>query len=293
MGLERDVEALRVRLRGLPSRDGDCIDDVAASLLTLAPVIVLVLSKELKVVYANSSFEELTGYLHDVSERVAAIEAVQEREKRIASELAQKEILLQELHHRVKNNLQVVSSMLSLQASSCADSRVVRLFRDSQTRVGAMSLVHRVLHESGDVSRLSFLRYLNELTSALRAAYSQPAQQIVVEVDVGDTLVDLEHATPCGLIAGELITNALKHAFVGRAAGTVRIQMSQGPASRVTLTISDDGVGLPLGDAARPSGLGLQLVHALTRQLDGKLTVHTSPGTTFAITFEETLSDSG
>ncbi len=224
--------------------------------------------------------------LQDVSERIEAIEAVQERETRIAKELQQKEILLQEVHHRVKNNLQVVSSMLSLQATTCDDPKLARLFSEGQDRLYAMSLVHRILYESGDVTRLSFTRYLEELTESLRAAYVSLGQRIVIQTNVQDDLLDLDQATPCGLIASELITNAFKYAFPERDIGTIRVTLQPAPGNKIRLCISDDGVGIPPGAAEESKNLGLKLVRALTRQLVGELQVRVDRGTEFVVIFD-------
>ena len=204
--------------------------------------------------------------------------------------LGEKESLLQEVHHRVKNNLQLVSSLLSLQASRIADAQVAELFLESRNRVRSMALVHENLYRAGNFARVPMAAHIGKLCAQLRRAYGLDENRVAVEVRVDDVQLGLGRAVSCGLIVNELVSNALKHAFPGDRRGTLRITMQRTPEGRHALSVSDDGVGLPPGVAvADADTLGLQLIDDLTRQLGGTLDTRSSPGgagVAFVVTFD-------
>ncbi len=207
-----------------------------------------------------------------VDERTRALtEEIEQRkaiEEALRASLNEKEVLLKEVHHRVKNNLQIVSSLLSLQAMRFGDE-LAAPFLDSQARVRAMALVHEKLYRAGDLSRIDFASYISDLTGFLIQAYTARGACIRCSVDVRNFTLGVDTAIPCGLAVNELVTNCLKHAFKGLDQGNIAITlvMNDGMAR---LELSDDGAGLPKDFCLeKVESLGLQLVMNLTRQLKG------------------------
>ncbi len=201
--------------------------------------------------------------------------------------LAEKEILLKEVHHRVKNNLTVVVSLLALKAKLVADAEARQALIDSQQRVRSMAMVHEELYRSGDLSKVDMGRYLSRLAARVVETYnSHPGLDIQVDVSEGIWL-SIEKAVPVGQIANELITNALKHAFLPGRPGKLWIKLSQ-EGEQMCFTVADDGVGLPEGvENAEGPTLGMQLVQVLTQQVAGSLEVRRQPGTTFVLWLTE------
>ncbi|MCW5889537.1 MAG: hypothetical protein KIT14_03200 [bacterium] len=197
----------------------------------------------------------------------------------------QAEVLLTEIHHRVKNNLQVISSLLSLQSRALPSPEARSLFTDSQNRVRSMALVHEKLYQSQDLARVDFGAYARELVSHLAKVYQRDAGAVRVRVDAGAVALPIEQAVPCGLIVSELLSNALKYAFPDGRAGCVEVTLAQEPDGRHRLAVRDDGVGLPTGfDVRTGRTLGLRIVATLTDQLGGALTATTDGGTAFVLT---------
>jgi two-component sensor histidine kinase len=211
-------------------------------------------------------------------------------EEKLRASLREKDTLLQELHHRVKNNLQIVSSLLYLQSQHSSEQDPRELFAKARQRIESMSLVHELLYRSDDLVSVDFATYLRRLTLALTSFYRDCHQtrQVAIEVRAMDAPFDLNRAIPCGLIVNELVTNSLKHAFPS-GPGRVRIGFSRSAAGDAwVLTVADDGVGLREDALQEPVTLGLQLVRALVSQLDGRLEVRRDKerrGTTFEIRF--------
>lgn len=224
----------------------------------------------------------LVGVAREITERKAT-------ENQIRASLHEKEVLLKEIHHRVKNNLQVITSLLSLQSAKIPNTEIQAILKESQTRVRSMALVHEELYQSEDFSRVDFADYIRRLTSNLFHTYQTGPVPISLAVDVEDVYLTVDAAIPCGLIINELVSNALKHAFHGREGGVITISLQHnGPM--FSLTVSDNGTGLPLSvDPATAETLGLQLVSTLTRQLGGVLVVYREEGTRFEVQFVEQL----
>ncbi|MEA3189659.1 MAG: hypothetical protein QOD77_241 [Thermoplasmata archaeon] len=215
-----------------------------------------------------------TGAMRDVTERRAA-------EARIEASLREKEVMLQEIHHRVKNNLQVVASLLNLQGQHAGDARTRELFQDSRNRIRSIALVHEKLYRSKDLSRLDFHDYLEDLVKELRRFYPK-SQSVAIVLDAQPLAVGVDAAINCGLVVSELVSNALKHAFPDGRPGVVRIALKDGSRpGRIEVTVADDGVGMagPFDPAAAPT-LGMQLVATIVRQLDGTIERLPGPGTT-------------
>jgi two-component sensor histidine kinase len=206
-------------------------------------------------------------------------------EEEIRASLQEKEVLLKEIHHRVKNNLQVISSLLNLQSAKAEEPVAIAVLTESKDRVRAMSLIHEKLYQSSNLSRLDFGEYIDDLAGSLLRSNEVALATISPRIETEAVPLDLDAAIPCGLIVNELVTNALKHAFPNDAQGEVWIELKRDNGS-VRLTVGDDGVGLPDGwDIQSSESLGMRLVTALVGQLDGNLTLNREGGTEFVITF--------
>lgn len=193
-------------------------------------------------------------------------------EQRIEAALNEKEILIKEIYHRVKNNLQVVASLLSMQGRSVEDQGVRALFDESAGRVLAMSQVHEQLYQSRDLASIEFKVYLGQLVARLAAQFAR--QGIHIDAALDDVVLGIETAIPCALIVNELVSNSVKHAFPDGRAGRVRVGLQVGADDRVVLSVSDDGVGLPPGFVpAQSRSLGWRLVLGLTNQIGGSLEI--------------------
>ncbi len=207
-------------------------------------------------------------------------------EKQIKASLREKELLLKEIHHRVKNNLQVISSMLYLQSYNIGDELALEMIRDSQNRVRSMALVHEKLYQSEDLAQVDFAEYIRSLVSHLFQSYKVNSSITQLKVNIGDVSMSINMAIPCGLILNELISNSLKHAFPDGRAGEIHVELRSDKAGKFTLVVSDNGIGLPQDLSLRETeSLGLQLVNTLVRQLEGAIELDGSGGTAFKITF--------
>ncbi|MCI0695685.1 PAS domain S-box protein [candidate division KSB1 bacterium] len=205
-------------------------------------------------------------------------------EERIKGSLKEKEVLLKEIHHRVKNNLQIISSLLNLQSGYIHDEQAGEMFKESRNRVKSMALIHEKLYQSKDLARIDFADYIRHLTAYLLRSYSVHSHGVNLKVDVDKILLDIDTAIPCGLIINELVSNSLKHAFPQGTAGEIRIGLHENPDGKMILIVGDNGAGLPTEiDFRNTESLGLQLVSTLTDQLDGTLELDRSQGTTFKI----------
>jgi PAS domain S-box-containing protein len=210
-------------------------------------------------------------------------------ERALQASLLEKEVLLQEIHHRVKNNLAVISSLLSLQSEALQDEQIRAAFQESHNRIHSMVRVHEQLYQSKDLARVDMAPYIRGLGNYLRRSFG--AHGVAITVDAQEVALTIDTAIPCGLIINELVSNALKHAFVTkkeRPSGQVdEIHISLClDAGRCKLTVRDNGSGLPAGvDVENPESLGLRLVNLLTQQIGSTLQVLSHPGTTFQLTF--------
>ncbi len=200
--------------------------------------------------------------------------------------IREKELLLKEVHHRVKNNLQIISSLLSLQAQEIRDPEMVRLFDESQTRVRSMALIHEQLYRSNDLARIDFAAYVQELVDNIKQGFGDVAARVdfYLDVESGPLLLDL--AIPCGMIVNELVSNAMEHAFAEDQPGEIRIAFGR-EGEGYCITVADNGVGMREGLAAgKATSTGLKVVQALTRQIHGRLEHAYHEGTAFSIHFD-------
>ena len=202
----------------------------------------------------------------------------------LESALAEKTILLKEIHHRVKNNLAVVSSLLSMKADHTRSAEAKLALEESQRRVYSMALIHEHLYGNDRLDRIDFAQYARQLVNRLHAAFANEPWRITIELNLAPIELGIERAVPCGLILNELLTNAFKYAFRGRAKGRIAVSFRQSPPGMEELTVEDDGVGLPAG-ARNGNSLGLRIVEVLTRQLDGTLTQEPCSGTRMVLRF--------
>jgi PAS domain S-box-containing protein len=211
--------------------------------------------------------------VRDVTDRKLA-------EQKIAASLREKETLLREVHHRVKNNLAVIGSMFYLQSSYTQDERTLHLLAECQDRVRSMALVHERLYQSGSLAQVDFAEYTKELCQRASQAYSPAPVNIRLEFELEKVLLNIEQAVPAGLVLNELISNALKHAFPGGRAGDIRVLLSSRDGG-FRLSVADSGVGLPDDDTLEGGkSLGLRLIRLLAKQLGAQFAfVRDRPGT--------------
>jgi PAS domain S-box-containing protein len=215
----------------------------------------------------------------DISDRKA-------EEERIRASLKEKEMLLGEIHHRVKNNLQIIDSLLDLQSARVQDPASLAMLRDSQNRIRSMAFIHQMLYQSRDFAQVDFSQFLESLVPVLVSSYGVDPNHINLFIDAVEVFLPINAAIPCGLVVNELISNALKHAFPEGRGGEIRIELKRGGNDTAYLAISDDGVGIPEDLVfEETSTLGLQLVMHLADQLGGEMTVKRSNPTTFALRF--------
>jgi two-component sensor histidine kinase len=206
-------------------------------------------------------------------------------EKRLKASLAEKEVLLKEIHHRVKNNLQVVSSLLYLQSRKLHDDAARAIFAESQGRICSMALAHEQLYRSKNLSDINLADYVRTLVSHVQRTFMAPEVAPKCRLDVEAVMLDIEKVVPCGLLITELLSNALKHAFPDGRSGTIDIAFGR-KGDGMELSVADDGIGLPADfDVHAPLTLGLQLIAALVEQLDGTLSVESRGGAQFSVSF--------
>jgi two-component sensor histidine kinase len=204
--------------------------------------------------------------------------------------LKEREMLLKEIHHRVKNNLQIISSLLNLQIGSISDIATKSVVLESQSRVKSMALIHQLLYESEAFNNIDFPKYLNQLMVSLHGSFKSPQKNIQYSINAGSILLDINKAVPLGLITNELVTNAYKYAFTNKTNGKIIVELKKNESSGFTLKISDNGNGLPENfDLEKTETLGLKLVKLLTEQIDGKIDFLNQNGAVFIIRFRDTI----
>jgi len=230
---------------------------------------------------ANGSPNYFVAVFEDITER-------KEYERQLEESITEKEVLLKEVHHRVKNNMQVISSILNLQSSYVDDETALDILRESQDRIKSMSFVHESLYQSKTLSEVNFAEYIQNIAKNLYHSYGRPGGGIHLEFKLDDIYLNLDTSIPCGLIINEIVSNSLKYAFEGMESGTISISFSKLSDGRLKLIVSDNGIGLPNDfDIENADSLGLQLVTTLITQIGGELELSTEEGTVFKIVFKE------
>lgn len=240
--------------------------------------------------------------VHDENGRVIGLAMVsrditdlKKAELQIRASLQEKEVLLKEVHHRVKNNMQIISSLLNLQSGQIEDQNLVEIFKESQNRIKAMALVHRNLYQSQDLAHLDFRGYIRSLIGGLFKSYGIRPDRVKMQLDINDVPLGIDHAVLIGLLINELVSNSFKHAFVNEKEGEIEVGLRQKPDGEIELTVGDNGIGLPKDmDVRKTESLGLQLVTSLAEnQLKGKVEVVRGEGTFFRIGFRAEDSMAG
>lgn len=226
----------------------------------------------------NGEFAGMHGTLQDITE----IKRINEE---LIKSLNEKELILKEIHHRVKNNLQVVSSLLRLQSESIKDESAIGYLKMSEQRVKSMALIHQQLYRTKDLSRIDFREYLEDLCNYLFFAYDISFSRIELKIEVDNIYFGIDTALPCGLIVNELVTNSIKHAFPDYSVGTLMLSLKKEISGRYILRIKDDGKGGEKIDFEKANTLGMELVKTLTEQLEGEIKVNCDKGTEIIISF--------
>jgi PAS domain S-box-containing protein len=276
MGAGRDLFAIRkdgvevpveIGLNPILTSDGQCV---------LASVIDITERKRVE--------DELKAGQQAVSEHLRELEKA----------LAEKTVLLQEVHHRVKNNLQIISSLLRMQGETVKDDAVTSALKESQMRVLSMALVHERLYSESQVDQVDFGDYSKALVAELFRSFADRSGRIVSRVNSSKILLSIHQAIPCGLILNELVTNALKYAYPGERSGEIVVNLEHSAPNTVDLSVSDRGVGLPDNFTwSRSKSLGLPIVEVLARQLGGCLSVERGDSTVFKVEFPLVMSETG
>jgi len=233
--------------------------------------------------YSGMLFPE-KGYFEGVA---IDITEHKQAEDKIKASLKEKEVLLREIHHRVKNNMQVIISLLSLQYDKIKDKQSLEMFKESQDRIRSMSLIHEKLYQSGDLANIAFSGYVKDLVTRLVGSYGVNPERIELKIEVEDVSIGLDNAIPCGLIINELVSNSLKYAFPQEGKGEIKIALRSVNEDELELTVSDNGIGIPEDlDFENPESLGLDLVKTLAEHnLDAKIELDRKEGITFRILF--------
>jgi two-component sensor histidine kinase len=232
--------------------------------------------------------EDHKSILMFVSSQVAMAIERKRAEDRLRASLGEKEVLLREVHHRVKNNMQIMSSLLNLQTIDIKDPTAVHLLKECQRRIRAMALVHEKLYLSKDLANIDFSQYIQSLTLHLFQSYQIHPHSIKLNMNMERIFLNINTAIPCGLIVNELVSNALKHGFPDGRTGEVRIELFRAEGDKNCLVVSDNGVGFPEGlDFRNAETLGMQIISMLVDQLDGHIELGRQEGTFFKIVFEE------
>lgn len=230
---------------------------------------------------ANDNPNYFVAVFEDITER-------KEYERQLEESIKEKEVLLKEVHHRVKNNMQVISSILNLQSSYIDDETALGILRESQDRIKSMSFVHESLYQSNTLSEVNFAEYIQNITRNLFHSYGRPEGGISLVFELEEVYLNLDTSIPCGLIINEVVSNSLKYAFKGRRTGEIKIEFSKLEDGRLKLIVGDNGIGLPSNfDIENAESLGLQLVTTLITQITGDLNIRTEDGTQFNIVFKE------
>jgi PAS domain S-box-containing protein len=227
----------------------------------------------------------LYAIARDVTDTRKLLESLEFKQAALTASLLERDVLLQEVHHRVKNNLQIVASLINLQARQVtADARGA--LEECRTRVLAMALIHEKLYQSKDYSRVPFSTYARSLAQNVFHATGLSPSSVELDLNIEELSLPVDKAIPCGLILNELITNASKHAFPGGRSGTVHIELGTTADRLVRLSVTDDGVGLPPNfELDRSGSLGMRLISTLVEQLKGRLQFEPSKGAAFTVTF--------
>lgn len=285
LGCAPDQLAARPLVELSPDRPGESA--LAAmgrgTVATMERSLVRCDGSTLSVAFSGAALRDAHGEVRGFVCLAQDLSAHKRMEADLRRSLAEKEVLLREVHHRVKNNLQVVSSVLALQAHDVCDARALERFQESQDRIHALVFVHDLLYSSRNVGKIDLRPYLQLLAGRLRESYALHSGRVELELEVEELELDIDRAQVCGLIVSELVTNAFKHAFAARDGGRVRVACHLAPDDSIVLEVRDDGRGFSPDRAQR--AIGLELVETLAAQIHGELSVDGRRGTAYRIAF--------
>jgi two-component sensor histidine kinase/CheY-like chemotaxis protein len=284
---------------GLPDGDGM---EIVRRVRTVAPHVPLVVltGRDDDSVVAEAMLEGAQDYLvkgqieqralpralRHAIERFSLLTKAAQANIELERRVKEKDILLGEIHHRVKNSLQVVSSLLSLEAARIQDATVIEMLQTTQNRIRSMALIHQTLYQSKDFARVDFHAFLRSFVPTLVQSFSIHPERVEVNFHVAEVRLPIDAAIPCGLIVNELVSNALKHAFRGEMTGKIEIDFAHDSNKHAVLSVSDDGVGIPEDfNFERSESLGIQLVYLLAGQISGTVKVERKNPTRFVIRF--------
>jgi len=229
--------------------------------------------------YKRTGKTVVLGNARDITERKQA-------EEKIKASLKEKDVMLREIHHRVKNNMQIISSLLRLQSRNVKDETALDMFKVSQNRIRSMAFIHEALYQSEDLAMIDFSNYIKRLITHLFSVYGTETKVPNLRLNVKDVYLDINRAIPCGLIINELVSNSLKHAFPDSRKGEITVEMRSDKKEKYTLIVKDTGIGMPKElNIHKTETLGMQLVNDLTEQIDGTIELNRIGGTTFSIMF--------
>jgi two-component sensor histidine kinase len=283
-GVAQQIGAVRSRLIRLRDR----IQAEPISNLDLQRQILDELQSALEVLQiSQEAFDQPT-------EQRPPIEPAQtQREDRLRASLQERDVLLRETHHRVKNNLQIVSSLLDIQAMQTEDAETRELLRTNQSRISLIALFHETIQQSQTLTEIDFTEYVRNLAITVFRIYAIDSSRIALRVEANsEIIVNPDRAIPAALILNELISNALKHGFQETSIGEIVVSLEDSSEGRITLTVSNSGSNLPADfNLSRLDFLGLQLVQSLVHQVEGTLEVESSDQTTFRLTFDNPISE--
>lgn len=241
-----------------------------------------------KSIWLSSTLTPVYDDFNQVSKIVIVdsdITGIKNLQKQIEASLKEKDVLIKEIHHRVKNNLQIIISLLNLQSGYIKDEFTLKAVKDGQNRVRSMALVHEKFYQAEELSEINFNEYLEKLCQYLFQSYGDKSDRIELTVTGDQILLDMDTAMPCGLLVNEIVSNAYKYAFPGNIKGFINLSLSK-ESGAVILKLHDNGIGLPPDfNLQSAESLGMQLIQALTNQLDGELVFSKENGTTFEIKF--------
>ncbi len=239
------------------------------------------------VVLVGQDMRQTIKLQHEVTEKIKAQMVAEKKEEKIKRSLKEKEILLREIHHRVKNNMQIISSLLNLQSGYLKDKAASDALKECQGRIISMAMIHENLYQSETLTDINFKEYIESMVNSLLHTYNVDVNKFKIYIVTNDIVLNIDTAIPCGLIINELVTNSLKHAFPDGASGEITIQLEQNN-NEYYLMVADNGIGMPPElDINNSATLGLLLVNSLVGQLEGNLEVSTDEGTVFRITFKK------
>ena len=278
----------------MPGMDGfDCCAALKKMLSDRTPPILMITSLDDPASVAQAFEAGATDYITKpihwelLRHRIRRLQDILKRQRaeaQIKASLKEKEVMLKEIHHRVKNNLQIICSLLNLQSSAIEDEEILDLFKESQSRVRLMALVHEKLYQSDSLERINLRDYIQSLATYWLRSYEINPNAVAISTDIENIFLGIDTAVSCGLIVNEMVSNSLKYAFSNSMKGTIEIKARLTDKEHFFIEYRDNGVGLPPDiDIVNATTLGLQLISSLTEQLSGELEVISEQGTAFKL----------